>query len=700
MSTMPMNILGFNPGSLESYLADYVERGWYVVPCHGIATDLECRAQAICTCWQGAAQRCDRPGKHPLYAWKDRPAPSLKDLMRTAESWARRWDSYRLPMNGSLNWALAVGRSGLAAIDVDQHAGGADGLHYWRGLVDDLGPLPETPRDTRGHYLFKLPAQAGGWPTAIDLAPGVELFCGSEKSSHLIHVPPSDHLSGDGYRWVVAPWEVEPAELPEAWLRHAAKVAGKRYRAAEECGRAGGRSNGGGFAGYTAADMDDERTARRVQAYLKAAGPAVQGQGGWKHTNGVAAALVKGFGLSEADAVAAILAWNHSCSPPWREAELITKIRWAAGLPGPVGEMLNRGRGGRSHGGEASAAAVGSVKLKAPCKRRRGCTSCDCGRASCAVAASQSAPKPVKQRSAYFIENGQVASRPIPSVLEFDDDFRCFNISRNIQRHKVTLMPRVQYNACDSYTCPGCGRRRRHNWRKAIATHLLGKDGPKTVWGGWVPATQFQALLDRIRRLRKKGQAGDYIAYRAERSRFFIVTNAGQVWDDLNSMTPDEAAKVLCRLITDYKGDDRDGGKDPMSSSSAWGLPKQKKDGPAEHENMGKGDPSVGDEEIEYYARLLGGRMEGRAGDRTGRIVSRSDLVMTRPITRHESEWFISLCVHGRAPDGTLAECVSGPPDDTERPIITLKTRHGERVIDLEDVESEWGAEPAPVLSL
>ena len=67
--------------------------------------------------------------------------------------------------------------------------------------------------------------------------------------------------------------------------------------------------------------------ALRVQRYIERVPPAVEGQGGDAHTYKLACRLVRGFGLDDAEALAALWAWNQTCDPPWSEHELLTKIR-------------------------------------------------------------------------------------------------------------------------------------------------------------------------------------------------------------------------------------------------------------------------------------------------------------------------------------------------------------------------------------
>lgn len=64
----------------------------------------------------------------------------------------------------------------------------------------------------------------------------------------------------------------------------------------------------------------------RARRYLAAVPPAVAGQHGDLHTFRVCCRLVRGFALSDADALSILTGWNASCQPPWTEPELRDKL--------------------------------------------------------------------------------------------------------------------------------------------------------------------------------------------------------------------------------------------------------------------------------------------------------------------------------------------------------------------------------------
>ncbi len=67
----------------------------------------------------------------------------------------------------------------------------------------------------------------------------------------------------------------------------------------------------------------------RARKYLAACPHAISGSGGHAITFSVAQKLVRGFCLSEADALDLLSEWNARCVPPWSDRELRHKIEQA-----------------------------------------------------------------------------------------------------------------------------------------------------------------------------------------------------------------------------------------------------------------------------------------------------------------------------------------------------------------------------------
>lgn len=80
----------------------------------------------------------------------------------------------------------------------------------------------------------------------------------------------------------------------------------------------------------------------RASAYLERLPPAIAGSGGHAATFAAAAVLIRGFAMSETDALPLLLSWNQThCQPPWSEADIRHKLRSATTSTRPLGYLLN-----------------------------------------------------------------------------------------------------------------------------------------------------------------------------------------------------------------------------------------------------------------------------------------------------------------------------------------------------------------------
>lgn len=68
------------------------------------------------------------------------------------------------------------------------------------------------------------------------------------------------------------------------------------------------------------------RSVDRARAFLQCVDPAVAGQQGDLRTFRVCCRIVRGFDLSDDEAVRALSEWNARCEPPWSERELRQKV--------------------------------------------------------------------------------------------------------------------------------------------------------------------------------------------------------------------------------------------------------------------------------------------------------------------------------------------------------------------------------------
>ena len=79
----------------------------------------------------------------------------------------------------------------------------------------------------------------------------------------------------------------------------------------------------------------------RAERYLAALPPAITGQHGDLHTFRVCCRLVRGFALSDKEALNLLRHWNRHCDPPWSERELTDKVSRARRYGRePIGGLL------------------------------------------------------------------------------------------------------------------------------------------------------------------------------------------------------------------------------------------------------------------------------------------------------------------------------------------------------------------------
>lgn len=80
---------------------------------------------------------------------------------------------------------------------------------------------------------------------------------------------------------------------------------------------------------------------KRARRFLLSVEPAVSGQHGDLHTFRVCCRVVRGFGLSDDEAIEVLGEWNAGCAPPWSKRELLEKIRNARRYGRePIGALL------------------------------------------------------------------------------------------------------------------------------------------------------------------------------------------------------------------------------------------------------------------------------------------------------------------------------------------------------------------------
>jgi len=183
---------------LEAALG-YGALGLSTIPVHGIV-------DGECTCGK---PDCPSKGKHPaLRSWK----PYQEN--RATEAQIRKWFAGR-PF---LNVGIVTGKvSGIVVLDVDSEEG-------HRALREAGYEIPATVHAHTGgggdHCSFRYP-EGGLGNSAGSIVVDVDV----RGDGGLIVAPPSMHRSGKRYEWVIAPGEVDLAEMPTWMAVHDQPVA-------------------------------------------------------------------------------------------------------------------------------------------------------------------------------------------------------------------------------------------------------------------------------------------------------------------------------------------------------------------------------------------------------------------------------------------------------------------------------------------
>lgn len=199
-----------NSNTLLETLIAYVDRGFTVLPLHGIDKD------GNCTC--SAGSDCDKSqGKHPNTANGYQGATRDTRIIR---EWAKQY-----PRG---NWGARTGvpvQEGkyLVVVDVDPRNGGDLTLAQIQG---EIGALPATwTQETGGngnHYLFysDSPVESGV------LGPGIEILAAKKY----FVISPSKHVSGGEYSWALglSPTDIPIARVPNWVLEYVEHASGDR----------------------------------------------------------------------------------------------------------------------------------------------------------------------------------------------------------------------------------------------------------------------------------------------------------------------------------------------------------------------------------------------------------------------------------------------------------------------------------------
>lgn len=231
---------------------------------------------------------CVTGGKEPAIVKGCRAASTDENQIRAW--WTKTPDA---------NIGLLCGpKSGVYVVDVDVNASlGIDGFKS----LPQLLPVTVTASTPRGgaHYLFKSstpPANKNG------LFPGVDI----RGDGYYIVLAPSIHPNGGTYEWEFGldPWSVDMAEFPD-FCRAKEKKAAPWDRHKRP----------------TTLKPADSPIIERARLYLAQCEPAIQGQAGHDKLLWAARAMVRGFKLSESEALALLWSeFNPRCVPQWNQS--------------------------------------------------------------------------------------------------------------------------------------------------------------------------------------------------------------------------------------------------------------------------------------------------------------------------------------------------------------------------------------------
>lgn len=251
-------------------------------------------------------------GKRPNIAWKH------YQTERVPREQVEAWFAH-----GEHNLALISGAiSGTVVVDGDSPAA----CEY----IELITPPTMKVITTKGaHYYFRHPG--GRVPNSVRVSddPPIDL----RGDGGLTIGPGSLHASGNRYRLPDGEdlWSV--ADLPlfnRDWFDiPQAKVVNFQRPS------------------VFFASVAQKEAYEQAQRYLSKVPPAVQGQGGDNFTYIQACRLVRGFNLSDDEALGLLSEWNSKCAPPWSEADLAQKVRHARAYgSGEFGAMIQRQVGG------------------------------------------------------------------------------------------------------------------------------------------------------------------------------------------------------------------------------------------------------------------------------------------------------------------------------------------------------------------
>jgi hypothetical protein len=198
------------------------------------------------------------------------------------------------------NIGLATGeKSNIVAVDYDVKKG-KPGLKTYDSFQCrfDINTLTAQTPSGGIHQFFQY---VSGLHNAVDRFPGVDV----RTNGGYVLLAPSI-VDGKPYKWTHV---VSPAEMPAGLIASLQKPKAPAVRLPHRV--------------WTSNRLTLIERARR---YVNCVPGAIQGQAGDVSTYKLACKLIRGFDLTDGEALALLCCWNLRCVPPWSESDLISKI--------------------------------------------------------------------------------------------------------------------------------------------------------------------------------------------------------------------------------------------------------------------------------------------------------------------------------------------------------------------------------------
>ena len=198
----------------------YARAGYKVLPLFYIMPDGYCSCLGTGMKHDGQTN-CDHPGKHPQNLVHRRGVQdATTDEKKIRASW-RVMPESNIGIKCDKFYVLDIdgikGRDSLIKIDKNSEIVAQD------GTITTKGPFAKTGRAEYGYHVCFKPPEGLDLPGTIGFLSGLDL---RTKSNYIV-VEPSNHISGNKYKWINSPFDCELPEMPKFLLDAIKKKAKK-----------------------------------------------------------------------------------------------------------------------------------------------------------------------------------------------------------------------------------------------------------------------------------------------------------------------------------------------------------------------------------------------------------------------------------------------------------------------------------------